>query len=86
MQQAQDIINLVTRYNPVTKAHAKLSRFGMNGLEVIRTIPTTNEAINQAIQDALAKGPTMGFYKYDLYNDAGEFEGSIFSIDTNLFD
>lgn len=82
--QANDIINLVTNYRP---AYAVKSRYAQgNRIEVVRTITTTLEAINEAILNALESGPTHGFYKYDLYNDKQELQGSIFTINPNLFD
>lgn len=86
-QDARHIVNLVTGKIQEGFSRAELSRYnGTNGhYELIRIIQTTDEAISKAIREALEVGPVNNFYRYDLYNAAGEFEGRIFTVKNNLF-
>lgn len=86
-QDARHIINLVTGVVNKGTARAEFFRFNAcnNQYEKIRVIATTDEVIKAAILEALDRGPMYEFYRYDLYNAAGEFECRIFTVKNNLF-
>lgn len=86
VQHAMQIIDIV-KATPQQQAFAKLSRFNgaTNSYETICTTPTTNEAIQQAINAALNKPQVNEVYVYDLYNSNHEFEGKIYTVNPELF-
>lgn len=62
-----------------------LFRYGIKAWEKVRTLATTQEAIDAAIKEAIKHRPVEGFYKYDCFNKDGQFEGTIYTVNPNLF-
>ena len=85
---ARHIVEMVTGTRLEKTAIAKLHRKNdqLNSWDSLRNIRTTNEYIHEQIIKALENGPVMDFYMYELFNDAGEFEGRIFTIDQFIFE
>lgn len=87
-QQSREIINIVTGIHPGKKtALAKLYKWDplRNEYIFLYSVPTENNKINSCIITALETRPVYQFYKWDLYNLDGEFEGSIFTVKNQLF-
>ena len=53
--------------------------------ELMLTINTDIETINQAILNSLKNKPVDNFYRYDLYNEMNELQGYIYSVNPSLF-
>jgi hypothetical protein len=84
-EAAKHIVEIVIgRHSPT----AKLFRWDANLNSWIhrRTEQTTMEEINKQIMEHLGKKDQPDkFYKWDMYNCCGEFEGSIFTLNLMLF-
>jgi hypothetical protein len=72
----------------VGKAFVKKYRFNAmhQTYELYRNIYTTDAVIKQRILEALEEGSVYLFYKYELFNSAGELEGTLYSVNASLFD
>lgn len=81
-----DIVLTTTGPQP-TGAIARLYRYNAvsSQYDFIYTRQCTNEQIKEAILTALETSPAHGFYMWECYNSAGEFEGKIYTINTQLF-
>jgi len=53
--------------------------------EVMLTINTTAEQQAAVLQQSLLHKPADNFYRYDLYNEANELQGYIYSLNPELF-
>ena len=87
-QHAEAIIDLVVyQYARDIKAVAKLYRHNavIDTWELIRTVHTTDEIIKEQIIIALEKKPPENFLMFECYNQAGQFEGRIYTINPSLF-
>ena len=75
------------KQSTMVTATAKLFRWSSlkKGWEEKYVVETTDETISQNIIRALTVNPIKEFYKWDCYNSAGIFQGSIFTANTNLF-
>jgi hypothetical protein len=80
---AAKIIDLVL--NP-GQCKAVLRRYShlKNDYEVMQTIETNQDKVNQLLAEALLKKPVEMFYRYDLYNEANELQGFIYTANSNL--
>lgn len=87
IQDARHIIDLVTGKPMAGEAVAKLFRYNAcsNVWDLIRAVTTTDADIQKEIVEALNGTPVDKFYRWECYNAAGEFEGNILTINTNLF-
>jgi hypothetical protein len=84
---ATDIITLVNNQPVESIAVAKLFRWSelKSSYELQYAVPATDELIKQNVKEALTKRPIDKFYLWECYNSAGEFEGKIYTVNTNLF-
>lgn len=84
---ADEIIAMAHGIEITPTAYAKLYRW--NGVkksyELMYTVPATDELIQQNVKDALKKRPVDQFYLWECYNRDGQFEGKIYTVNTNLF-
>jgi hypothetical protein len=83
---AQKIIDICTA--PSSKlCYARVSRYDGNNsrYEFVRKLDITQDQIDKAIKKALNEGPTKQFYWFELFNEDGLFEGSIYTIDQFIF-
>lgn len=84
IDDCSNIINMVMEQK---KPFVKLLRFnGQNGSwEHMRNIETTQEKIDMEIKKSINHAPVLECYKFELYNENGQIEGTIFTINPTLF-
>lgn len=84
---ATDIITLAHGQLVENMAVAKLYRWSelKTCWELQYAIPATDELIKRNVKDALTTRPVDKCYLWECYNSSGEFEGKIFTVNTNLF-
>lgn len=91
--QAADVIALVLnlKFAPVTGPTAKLYRFlravdaNTGTWQHVYTIQVTQEQINAAVQLTTQIKPVMDCFMWECFNQAGEFEGKIFTDNIKIF-
>ena len=76
---------LGTRMEP--SAHVKIYKYDLQtgNYCFYRMVQTDDAEIKKEVLLALDKGPTMKLYMYECFNQSGEFEGKIYSINPNIF-
>ena len=84
---ATDIITLANHQPVENVAVAKLYRWNelKKGYELQYAVPATDELIKNNVKQALLTPPVQNCYLWECYNSNGEFEGKIYTVNTNLF-
>ena len=84
---ADDVIAMAHDIEINKTAYAKLYRWNAakSNYELMYTVSTTDELIQQNVHDALKKRPADQCYLWECYNSTGQFEGKIYTVNTNLF-
>lgn len=83
-QQLLSIINIADIDKPFANKLQYNERLA--GYQHVRSITTTQQQINEEILKALETGPTKEYYRYDLYNEFKQLEGTIFTTNPHLFE
>lgn len=82
--QASGLIALCLTETPM--ARAELFRFSLvkDSYELIRTVSIRNYEINRLILKHTQSKPVEFFYRYDVYDNDGQFCTYIYSINSDL--
>lgn len=83
-----DLIDMVlSSHHKSNTAVANMHRYNaqLDKYDFVVSRFTTDTEIKNAVIEALNEPPQMKFNRWDCYNSAGEFEGSIFTISCHLF-
>ena len=85
-KQARELINiiLVSKKNTPFVKLFKWDNLTLNWV-FLYTCKTNNEKIKSEILKGLENGPIYNFYKWEMYNELLEFQGNIFTSNTNTF-